>query len=300
MVIEDKIVEQHGLVVAAVYAIITANPMITHAEIATYCHISVSSVKRALEELQRLNYIKVKNNKPQPNTYEILYSPRINRSPEKSKGRGIFGMVKLSDNDYAMLLNDYPKSVVEYYIQRLDSYLKNNPKKSYESHSATIVSWIIEDDTKRQNTKNYKSLSQIKKEEERADRYLSLVNNFSFKPPEITTDDEIVKIYDLKSSNKPLTVINITINAKKMGLSIHDYMLQLHKPNIDYEHPELTVEQCNQSSFEITHLFNYPIAPNEIMSLQEKWRNYYKFINHVKEALENASEECKARIFSRN
>lgn len=180
MVLDDKIVEQHGLVVAAVYAIITVNPMITHAEIATYCHISVPSVKRALSVLKCGGYIKVKNNKPHPNTYEILRT----KSPEESKGRGIFGLVKLSDNDYAMLLNDYPKSVVEDYIQRLDSYLKNNPQKNYTSHSATIVSWIVEDDSKRRNTKNYRSLSQIKEDEERANEYLSLLNNFSFRPDE--------------------------------------------------------------------------------------------------------------------
>ena len=177
MVLDDKIVDQHGLVVAAVYAIITVNPMITHAEIATYCHVSVPSVKRALSVLKQCGYIKVKNNKPNPNTYEILRT----KSLEESKGRGIFGMVKLSDNDYAMLLNDYPKSVVDVYIQRLDSYLKNNPQKNYTSHSATIVSWIIDDDAKRRNTKNYRSLSQIKEEEERANEYLSLfdINNFS-------------------------------------------------------------------------------------------------------------------------
>lgn len=293
MVLDDKIVEQHGLVVAAVYAIITVNPMITHAEIATYCHISVPSVKRALSVLKQCGYIKVKNNKPNPNTYEILRT----KSPEESKGRGIFGMVKLSDNDYAMLLNDYPKSVIELYIQRLDSYLKNNPQKNYTSHSATIVSWIVEDDSKRRNTKNYRSLSQIKDDEERANSYLSLVNDFSFSPPKITADDEIVKIYNLKSKNE---LINITIDAKKMGLSIHDYMIRLHKPNIDYDHPELNEEQCNQSSFEITYLFDRLVTPSEVMSLQEKWRNYYKFINHVKEVLENASEECKTRIFSRN
>lgn len=184
MTIDDNLLKELGAVDTVVYTLIADNPHITQKELARSCKLSTRTVINVLQRLEDKHYIRIKNNKPKPNTYEILYSYRT-KSPEESKGRGIFGMVKLSDNDYAMLLNDYPKSVVEDYIQRLDSYLKNNPQKNYTSHSATIVSWIVDDDAKRRNTKNYRSLSQIKEDEERANEYLSLLDNFSFRPPKI-------------------------------------------------------------------------------------------------------------------
>lgn len=144
MVLDDKIVEQHGLVVAAVYAIITVNPMITHAEIATYCHISVPSVKRALSSLKECGYIKVKNNKPHPNTYEILYHAK----QKTKKVFGAFGHVLLTEQEHLQLLKDFGADLTEDYIKKLDSYMEIHPEKHYKAHQQVLRDWIVDDENK--------------------------------------------------------------------------------------------------------------------------------------------------------
>ena len=64
MIVDDSIIKQHGLVVAAVYAVVVATPTIKQTEIARECNISVKTAQRALETLLRIGYIRIKNNKP--------------------------------------------------------------------------------------------------------------------------------------------------------------------------------------------------------------------------------------------
>ncbi len=80
MIVDDSIIKQHGLVVAAVYAVVVATPTIKQTEIARECNISVKTAQRALETLQQIGYIRIMNNKPNSNTYEVL-----NRSEKREK-----------------------------------------------------------------------------------------------------------------------------------------------------------------------------------------------------------------------
>ena len=107
MIVDDSIIKQHGLVVAAVYAVVVATPTIKQTEIARECNISVKTAQRALETLQQLGYIRIKNNKPNPNTYGILYHPNTPSSSKAKKAFGEFGHVLLSEHEYQKLIKDF-------------------------------------------------------------------------------------------------------------------------------------------------------------------------------------------------
>lgn len=154
MIVDDKIIKQHGLVVAAVYAVIVATPTIKQAEIARECNISIKTAQRALETLQRIGYIHIKINKPRLNTYEVL-----TRSEERDQVNlyGIFRNVKLTDKEYQLLVKSITErggneSELKQEITRLDAFMEQRKKEpkvksmlSFESHCATLYRWYTDD-----------------------------------------------------------------------------------------------------------------------------------------------------------
>lgn len=158
MIVDDSIIKQHGLVVAAVYAVVVATPTIKQTEIARECNISVKTAQRALETLLRIGYIRIKNNKPNPNTYEVL-----NRSEKREQVKlyGIFKHVKLTDKEYQLLVKSITErggneSELKQEITRLDAFMeqrKQEPKVrsmiNFDSHCATLYRWYTDDHPER-------------------------------------------------------------------------------------------------------------------------------------------------------
>ena len=144
MIVDDNIIKQHGLVVAAVYAVIVATPTIKQAEIARECNISIKTAQRALETLQQVGYIRIKNNKPNSNTYEILYHAK----QKTKKVFGAFGHVLLTEQEHLQLLKDFGADLTGDYIKKLDSYMEIHPEKHYKAHQQVLRDWIVEDENK--------------------------------------------------------------------------------------------------------------------------------------------------------
>lgn len=144
MIVDDNIIKQHGLVVAAVYAVIVATPTIKQAEIARECNISIKTAQRALETLQHVGYIRIKNNKPNSNTYEILYHAK----QKTKKVFGAFGHVLLTEQEHLQLLKDFGADLTGDYIKKLDSYMEIHPEKHYKAHQQVLRDWIVEDENK--------------------------------------------------------------------------------------------------------------------------------------------------------
>lgn len=154
MLIDDSIIKQHGLVVAAVYAVIVATPTIKQSEIAEECNVSIKTVQRALDTLLRVGYIRIKNNKPYSNTYEVLHQ---NQKKEQVKLYGMFRHVKLTDKEYQLLVRSVSErggneSELKIEITRLDAYMEQHKREpkwvsiiNYESHCATLYRWYTDD-----------------------------------------------------------------------------------------------------------------------------------------------------------
>lgn len=145
MILDDDIIKKHGVMFAAIYAVVSTNPNITQAEIATLCHTSLRTVQRTLDELQQLHYIEIKVNKPKPNTYEnILHS---HPTPTRKKPFGEFGHVLLSEYEYQKLIKDVnnDKALIDEYIKKLDEYMEIHPEKHYAAHQKVISNWIADD-----------------------------------------------------------------------------------------------------------------------------------------------------------
>jgi predicted phage replisome organizer len=54
--------------------------------------------------------------------------------------------VYLSADEYKSLLSVYPEKVIEHFIQSIDNYLTNNPKKKYTNFKKVIINWIKNDE----------------------------------------------------------------------------------------------------------------------------------------------------------
>lgn len=100
---------------------------------------------------EELKQLQLNNN----NVYEMYtkcihsidkYSIEENSIDKNSKENiyGEFQNVKLSEAEYKKLEN---KNLLSY-IEKLSCYLKNNPKKKYASHYATILNWSRREDKK--------------------------------------------------------------------------------------------------------------------------------------------------------
>ena len=63
----------------------------------------------------------------------------------KESAIGIFENVRLTDSEQEELINRYGIQEVGIYIDRLSTYMNENPEKHYKNHKATIEKWIIQD-----------------------------------------------------------------------------------------------------------------------------------------------------------
>ncbi|MDE5754779.1 MAG: hypothetical protein K2H89_09615 [Oscillospiraceae bacterium] len=147
---------------------------------------------------------------------EIQSKPRKPRAekPEKKK-YGEYGRVRLTDEEYNSLLNDFGQKITIRYIQRADDYSQEH-KRYYNNNAETIRKWI---ETDRDNpNRNYrgkdKNKDNVITDEEMAG-YLRLVNRFrdddipasepvSEPEPEEyeMTDEEIAQILDCWDTDK--------------------------------------------------------------------------------------------------
>ena len=63
----------------------------------------------------------------------------------KESAIGIFQNVRLTNSEQEELINRYGIQEVGIYIDRLSTYMNENPEKHYKNHKATIEKWIIQD-----------------------------------------------------------------------------------------------------------------------------------------------------------
>ena len=63
----------------------------------------------------------------------------------KESAIGIFENVRLTDSEQEELINRYGIQEVGIYIDRLSTYMNENPEKHYKNHKSTIEKWIIQD-----------------------------------------------------------------------------------------------------------------------------------------------------------
>ena len=63
----------------------------------------------------------------------------------KESAIGIFQNVRLTDSEQEELINRYGIQEVGIYIDRLSTYMNQNPEKHYKNHKSTIEKWIIQD-----------------------------------------------------------------------------------------------------------------------------------------------------------
>jgi len=63
----------------------------------------------------------------------------------KESAIGIFQNVRLTNSEQEELINRYGIREVGIYIDRLSTYMNENPEKHYKNHKATIEKWIIQD-----------------------------------------------------------------------------------------------------------------------------------------------------------
>lgn len=69
----------------------------------------------------------------------------IKKYQYKESAIGIFQNVRLSNSEQEELINRYGIQEVGIYIDRLSTYMNENPEKHYKNHKSTIEKWIIQD-----------------------------------------------------------------------------------------------------------------------------------------------------------
>jgi len=150
MTIDDNLLKELGAVDTVVYTLIANNPHITQKELARSCKLSTRTVINVLQRLEDKHYIRIKNNKPNSNTYEILDVKK------RKEVYGAFGHVQLSTTEYQGLMQDYGETTVTKYIKRLDDYLEIHPEKHYSAHHQVLRNWI-EDGIEKEKQKTKRS-----------------------------------------------------------------------------------------------------------------------------------------------
>ncbi|MDE6087468.1 MAG: hypothetical protein K2G25_03695 [Oscillospiraceae bacterium] len=87
---------------------------------------------------------------------EIQSKPRKPRAEKpKKKKYGKYNRVRLTDEEYNSLVNDFGQEIVEAYIQRADDYSKEH-KRYYNNNAETIRKWIEQDRNKPGSAANHK------------------------------------------------------------------------------------------------------------------------------------------------
>lgn len=154
MNIDDNLLKELGAVDTVVYTMIADNPHITQKEIARSCKLSTRTVINVLQRLEDKHYIRIKNNKPNPNTYEVLHR---SEKREQVKLYGMFQHVKLTNEEYQLLVKSITErggneSELKQEITRLDAFMEQRKKEprvrsmlNYESHCATLHRWYTDD-----------------------------------------------------------------------------------------------------------------------------------------------------------
>ena len=84
-------------------------------------------------------------------TENVTQASRTLAKPTKHR-YGNFQHVFLTDDEFQRLQTDIGQDKTTEYIQKLDDYLENNPKKSYANHNLTIRNWLNKDGQKPQTT----------------------------------------------------------------------------------------------------------------------------------------------------
>lgn len=89
------------------------------------------------------------------------------RPKSKKKTYGEYGNVKLTDEEYQRLCEDYSENLISEYIRKIDEYLQMTGRKPYKDYNLAIRNWLNRDNIKKGNEKN-----------EYEDDYSDLINNF--------------------------------------------------------------------------------------------------------------------------
>lgn len=63
--------------------------------------------------------------------------------------------VRLTESEYANLVDQYGKSVIDEYIGKIDSYLENSGKKPFKNHFDTIKKWLEKDGVQPKSAHSY-------------------------------------------------------------------------------------------------------------------------------------------------
>lgn len=78
------------------------------------------------------------------------------RTPSKSKKKsyGEYGHVKLTDEEYQRLCEDYSEKTISEYIRKIDEYLQMTGKKAYKDYNLAIRNWLNRDNIRKGNEQN--------------------------------------------------------------------------------------------------------------------------------------------------
>lgn len=106
-----------------------------------------------IEELERLRTSADKYRIPNPN-------PSLNPNPKRIYGE--FKKVRLTDDQYKKLVDDFGEAKIKTLIKSLDEYLENNPKKSYANHNLTIRNWDKKDKKENKKTREEEILERLR------------------------------------------------------------------------------------------------------------------------------------------
>lgn len=100
---------------------------------------TATRLNRNADEPQRGKSVSIRNN----NSKEITNIKK--EQCIKESAIGIFQNVRLTNSEQEELINRYGTEEVGIYIDRLSTYMNENPEKHYKNHKATIEKWIIQD-----------------------------------------------------------------------------------------------------------------------------------------------------------
>lgn len=111
----------------------------------------------------------IPNNQPIiPNNRLIIEQSKVEESkveeskvvcalpPETAANTNTYGkQVRLTESEYANLVDEYGKSIIDEYIGKIDSYLKNSGKKPFKNHFDTIKKWLEKDGVQPKSAHSY-------------------------------------------------------------------------------------------------------------------------------------------------
>lgn len=134
--------------------------------------------------------------------------PKVRQSNKKEKKKyGEYGRVKLTDEEFNSLVNDFGQKVVDKYIQIADDYSKEH-NRWYGNNAETIRKWIEEDRNQPNHRHNYGKNKKRKNNtltEEKLAGYMQLVNRFSEDEDDAAPPSEPIQKSDSESEELELT-----------------------------------------------------------------------------------------------